>query len=240
MAFPLSAGATQTYDLSAQKVGYDIASYDSQADFRSECHSVQLEAAAGACGGDTLIVVKMFDGDDDTELALMQHDAYHDALYILVRACNRFASFAIAVLNDKEHDAWVQLESFDHRTLQDAHDLLAAAWRFSNDSRQGILPFSETASKPTPKDRWFRWLWEETSHWVNHPHIVRSVYLILTNQNNQIGYAAEAMLGLLIMDRFPLVPWKMDLREAHEDDCARSKQKTGTFSLSWTTPSKRN
>ena len=49
---------------------------------------------------------------------------------------------------------------------------------------------------------------------------MRSVQLILTNQNTPIGYAAETNLCLGIIDRFGSVPWKRRLREAYEKDLA--------------------
>ena len=79
-----------------------------------------------------MIVGTFFNGDDDNILARAQHDIYGDALGILISSCNRFTRFSKAVLNDTGHVDWGQIESFDHRTLQRAHDLLAAAWRYEN------------------------------------------------------------------------------------------------------------
>ena len=114
--------------------------------FDPERHPVQPEAATGACGGTEMIVGTFFAGDEDTDLMRKQHDVYGDVLNILITTCNRLARFAIVLLNDNEHDNWGQIGNCDHRTLQGAHDLLAAAWRFNNYSRQGMLSFSRTAN----------------------------------------------------------------------------------------------
>jgi hypothetical protein len=84
-------------------------------------------------------VGKRFDGDDDTEVAWKQHDVYHQALGIIIESCNRLTRFAKALMDDKGHKHWGNAESCDHRTLQEAHDLLAAAWRFRQSLRQGEL-----------------------------------------------------------------------------------------------------
>ena len=74
-----------------------------------------------------MIVVPLFEGDDDCEMAWKQHDVYGDALAIIVSTCNRHARFACAVLNDADHPDWGTVECFDHLTIQAAHDFLAAA-----------------------------------------------------------------------------------------------------------------
>ena len=176
-----------------------------------------------------MIIGSFFGGDEDKALANMQHDVYGYALRIIVRTCNRFARFSIAVLNDTEHHEWGQVEECDHRTLQGAHDLLAAAWRYSNDSRQGTLPFPEEANMPTPETRWLEWLQAEISAWMDAPQLVRSVQLILTNQNEPIGYLAESRLCLGIMYRFDSVPWEKSWSEAYEsgamNKCERFQSK---------------
>ena len=169
-----------------------------------------------------MLVGTLFVGDNDSEVALKQHDVYFEALGIIVSTCNRFARFAIAVLDDSEHEIWGQVESFDHRTLQGAHDLLAAAWRFSNKGRQDLLPFSGAARTVTPEKHWLDWLRTETASWIHCPQMVRLVQLILANQNNPTGYASEASLALLIMDRFDSIPWETKWREAHESSLRKN------------------
>ena len=91
-------------------------------------------------------VVPSFDGDVGMEVAKKQHDVYGPALWIIVRQCNLYAEFTRRVLDDADHLEWGTVESFDHRTLQGAHDLLAAVWRFRNDFQQPVLPFVDRGS----------------------------------------------------------------------------------------------
>ena len=142
---------------------------------------------------------------------------------IIVSACNRFARFAIAVLEDKEYEGWGQVESFDHRTLQGAHDLLAAAWRFSNKGRQDRLSFTCAAMDATREECWLDWLQTEADSWIHCPQLVRLVQLVLANQNNPTGDASEASLALLIMDRFDSVPWEARWREAYESSLGQDE-----------------
>ena len=158
-----------------------------------------------------MIVGSFFHGDDDKVLARTQHDIYGDACGILISSCNRFTRFSKAVLNDTGHVDWGQIESFDHRTLQHAHDLLAAVWRCENPSQQQKLRLLNTHKESSPKLLWIDWLRKELSAWIDHPHLVRSVQLILANQNKPIGYAAEFRLCTDIVDRFHSVPWNNEV-----------------------------
>ena len=169
-------------------------------------------------------VVPRFDGDVDMELAKKQHDVYGQALGIIVRQCNQYAEFARRVLDDADHSEWGTVESFDHRTLQGAHDLLAAVWRFRNDFRQPELPFEDKNSLDEAQKLWLDGLRNEIATWIDYPERVRWVQLILTNQNKPLGYIVEAQLALNIINGFSDVPWDQELREAYEASLAEHRK----------------
>ncbi len=177
--------------------------------------------------GGSLWVCSCFVGDEDMVLAWKQHDVYGRALGAIVSACNRYASFAKVVLADTGHDEWGTIETFDHRVLQGGHDLLAAAWRYGHDSRQGVLPFEGSEHTPSSELLWLDWLQTEVSAWIDEPQLVRSVQLALTNQNRPIGYLAEAQMGVEIMFRFSNVPWNESLRDAYWKNLEMRKEEVG-------------
>ena len=172
-------------------------------------------------------VVPRFDGDVDMEVANKQHDVYGQALGIIVRQCNLYAEFARRVLDDADHSEWGTVESLDHRTLQGAHDLLAAVWRFRNDFRQSELPFVDKNFLDEVQQLWLDWFRHEISNWLHRPKRVRWVQLILTNQNKPLGYIAEAQLALNIINGFSDVPWNQELREVHEAALAEYRKELG-------------
>ena len=178
-----------------------------------------------------------FEGDDDDAVALKQHDVYRDALHVLVLGCIRHVEFSLTVLGDGEdlnasklglpdgdlsftfHPDPGAVRSigtvrYDHRTLQNGHDLLAAAWRF-----RVRPPQSELFEPPCPPEKvqelWLGWLYREVESWTDHPSLVRSLYLVLTNQNEPPGYIAESQLCLGILARFSEVPWLPELYDRH-------------------------
>ena len=179
-----------------------------------------------------------FDGDDDAEVALKQHDVYGVALGIIVRTCNLFALRARALLADTDHPDWGTVDEFDHRTLQGAHDLLAAVWRFRHDARQFELfvedrhrglscPLMDSGTPCELHDplaevprRWLDWLRDEVEGWLDLPHIVRSVQLVLAHQNEPAGYVAESQLSMDLLARFEDVPWRPEFRAAIVADLA--------------------
>ena len=170
-----------------------------------------------------MIVGKFFEGDDDTAIAWSQHDVYHHALGTIIQTSNRLTLFAKLLLDDESHANWGRIENCDHRALQDAHDLLAAAWRFHNDFRQSELKLErgpEPLVPQTLENLWIWWLRDEIEKWVWQPALVRKVQLILANQNQPVGYAAESSLCLALLDRFHDVPWLPERRDAYERDLA--------------------
>ena len=105
------------------------------------------------------------------------------------------------------------------------HDLLAAVWRFRNDFQQPLLPFVDKKSLDELQTLWLGWLRHEIAGWIDYPHRVRLVQLILTNQNELPGYIAEAQLSLDIINWFTEVPWNQTLREASEASLSEHRKK---------------
>ena len=171
-----------------------------------------------------MIIARLFTGDADMEVASKQHDVYGQALWIIVSKCHRYTEFARSLLNDADHSEWGTVERFDHRVLQHGHDLLAAVWRFRNDFQQPVLPFVDKKSLDELQTLWLGWLRHEIAGWIDYPHRVRLVQLILTNQNELPGYIAEAQLSLDIINWFTEVPWNQTLREAYEASLSEHRE----------------
>ena len=158
-----------------------------------------------------MIVGKFYAGDE-MDLAERQHHVYNEALAIIVRTCNRYTRIAITILQDTEHEEWGRVTSFDHRTIQVAHDLLAAAWRFKVSPPQTRVPFADGGAAERDMTCWLEWLQAEVSSWIDEPWMIRHFQLILANQNQAVGYKAETSLASMILGRFSDVPWKDSLR----------------------------
>ena len=90
-----------------------------------------------------MIVGPRFDGDGhiDTYVIWRQHDVYYQALGIITNTCQEYVQLAHSLIGDPSQ-GWEFINSYDHRTFQHSHDILAAVWRFRYESavRQLELP----------------------------------------------------------------------------------------------------
>ena len=90
-----------------------------------------------------MIVGPLFDGDGhiDGHVMWRQHDVYYRALGIITNTCQEYVRLAHSLIGDPS-TGWECINSYDHRTLQNSHDILAAVWRFrhENEVRQMALP----------------------------------------------------------------------------------------------------
>jgi hypothetical protein len=174
-----------------------------------------------------VIVAPLFEGDADEGLMAMQHDSYHSAISRLLDAHNRFAHFIAAVTGDGVF-TWAAITSCDHRTLQDAHDILAAAWRYRTDIRQPPLPIQRDSATYDLATTWLKWLHAELEGWFEAPYLVRQLHEVLSRQNTPLGDAAEVRMAYtLIFDRFPDVPWLPEAKAAASREAEQVQPENG-------------
>ena len=165
-----------------------------------------------------MIVGTYFEGDNNYELKIKQHDIYYRAIGLMITSCNNIVDYAPLpdYLFPCEH--WGKIDRCDHRTIQFAHDLLAAAYRYKVIVSSQDLASGKIAE---PASHWITWFCIEVESWWKAPALVENFLAIMTHQNEPYGYLAETRLCLGILDRFPDVPWKSDLKDAFETDLAK-------------------
>ena len=154
-----------------------------------------------------MIICPKFDGDDWLELQRAQHDIYGEALWILNSRCMRGYKSSVAMthsFDDPIYDTLKEMPArIDHRTLQNAHDHLAAAWRKENRFVQPDLLIQQTMAELAGE--WLIWLREEVDLWLGQdPLLVRLVCLVLVQQNVKGGYKAEEELLVALRHHYPL------------------------------------
>lgn len=156
-----------------------------------------------------MIVASRFQGDDDVDVMMIQHDVYGKALGIISGTCQEYTNLAHRILDD-DPPKWDFISRYDHRTLQRAHDTIAAVWRFRGlpSIRQMEFPLDrEHGPLPDFAGHWLIWLEEEVSTWKYRSRLIRLVVTILQNQNVPVGYRAEADLNLELLHYYGDVPW---------------------------------
>ena len=129
-------------------------------------------------------------------LKRLQHDQYSSYVSELFLATKKKFIQADAILNAnlKITASPKLIEHFDHRVLQDAHDIIAATYRYRfDDGLQGDLFQSDEDPRKRYLAGWAEWFFAELETLVNYPDFVRSVVECVVFANTQIGRIAEKL-----------------------------------------------
>lgn len=154
-------------------------------------------------------VFEVYDGDKDNKLAWLQHDCYYSSLSIM-------RSHALTSAEEPTKSLLAATGSIDHRTLQNGHDDLAAAFRhhfktcsgYTITNQDSFFGQHHTNSRQKTDfeliDEWQNWL----ENWLkDKTEIGEAIARVVLNQNNEEGYAAERELRHLIRLEFSQIGW---------------------------------
>lgn len=140
-----------------------------------------------------MIVCSMFVGDDYDELKWQQHDAYDQALQILICECVRRLKSAEAINGAPLElgDAYRTRETaYDHRDLQTAHDLIAAIWRAEQGLTHPPLPIPGFHIEKFATE-WLGWLKIRARRMDDHT--ARQLLLCAFGQDSQFELASSKL-----------------------------------------------
>lgn len=104
-----------------------------------------------------MIFCSMFEGDDYEALQWQQHDAYGQALSVIVNEAKTRLDMAERLVGKTALGDEVRLDRWDHHVLQDAHDLIAALWRLRFGHTQPPLPLRGFHVEALAT-QWLEWL----------------------------------------------------------------------------------
>ena len=156
-----------------------------------------------------MIICDVFEGDNNETMKLIQHDTYSKLLGYL------FSNSASRYLDDIKY-TWVSpdfvskirnLKSFDHRTLQYAHDLIAAYFRFifSDSFPSDLFPEKfDIISFFT--SIWKEYYLQEVAILSKIEPIAEMIVTAVGFQNTERGYDAEDKLHELLLQRYQSMP----------------------------------
>jgi hypothetical protein len=140
-----------------------------------------------------MIIGYSFLKDNNESLTAMQHDSYNHNVAAIVEAARAALIHADAILqsNLKIAEEAREIKGFDHRTLQDTHDILAMTFRYLNDDG-GQLKLSETCEEQNNRylHTWNKWLGDQLSEHAKNPLFVRSVVEAVIFSNSEMSYMA--------------------------------------------------
>ncbi|MGI6614986.1 MAG: hypothetical protein ACOX30_03020 [Dethiobacteria bacterium] len=170
-----------------------------------------------------MIVSDRFKGDTNEALKWIQDDTYWSLLpylYTFPKGIYRQA-ISFTGVETELYKINREIESFDHRVLQDAHDKIAAYYRYQHPDKLGqlVLPFvapdcsdlslEEILEKIYTRE-WCNFWYAEVRRISEEPLVVRAILTAVAYQNTDDGYEAEDLLMELLHDRYGKL-WDTDV-----------------------------
>jgi len=151
-----------------------------------------------------MYVFDEFEGDDNKVLKDIQHDLYSNSVSIIysklkdsyLKSCD-----IVSVKNDAYHFLYSN-KFFDHRILQDVHDLIAAYYRLCKSNINLSLLTDDKITIEFFKNDWNNFLIYEVDKMSRCPDVVQAFVIVVTNPNNDTGMLGESMLAYHLIDRY--------------------------------------
>ena len=161
-------------------------------------------------------VGREFAGDDNKTLKMAQFQLYWDLLPLLfLRARDRYLNACRLIEVETELGNRAKaMDQFDRRTIQDAHDLIAAWYRFSRDDG-GQLRLGESPDDYESRlaREWRHFFEAEVSRLVSIDEFTRDILRATVFANTNSGRAAEASVCERLKARYASVYGPRGLNE---------------------------
>lgn len=139
-----------------------------------------------------MIIGACFEGDDDEELMLYQHDCYYDCLRHWIRLAGERHCWYHRLPEwediSRQWDKFRESGYHDHRTIQAHHDLIAERFRIIQKNPDRFFWIIQG------KSGWFNFFNCETARLMKEPEMLRSFMTAVAYANTKIGYDAEDAL----------------------------------------------
>lgn len=157
-----------------------------------------------------MIVCRVYESDNNELLKRTQHDEYmhivgrifHSARSTLVKADATLETNLLIAERARSVDG------FDHRVLQDAHDIMAAAFRHLHDDGGQLGLFENAETQCTSYlTKWTAWLDNQLVELVQCPQFVRSAVECVLFSNAEMGYMAENRLCDFLLTYYGAGDW---------------------------------
>lgn len=156
-----------------------------------------------------MIVERVFENDENEYLKWVQHNIYDDLLWHL------YQNAASHYLLDVQY-IWVfpdfvpiirQLKTFDHRVLQDGHDLIGAYYRFILCPHQNSVGFPDGFNaKEYYQAAWKDYYLQEVRLLGDLETIAEAIVTAVAFENTDRGLESERRLRDLLLQRYKSMP----------------------------------
>jgi hypothetical protein len=152
-----------------------------------------------------MMVGSEFPGDNNRTLMDVQHGVYGEMVVRLFTGPrDRYlAAAALLRVDDRLSEQLRSMDGFDHRTLQLAHDRIAAFFRFAHDDG-GQLQLGETEADYRHRlaASWRGFVQTEVERLTADNEFTRAICTATAFGNKEPGVAAEHWLDQFLRDRY--------------------------------------
>jgi len=157
------------------------------------------------------MIVSSYFEDDSVKIGWIQHDVYGDVLsdlYKIAKRLHHHGEVIVGITTQLRRDSWDK-NSFDHRTLQYLHDMIAAQFRYEYIFYTCKGPLFHTFDNSSEEKERVSLLWKEfypkeLERLVEeHPFIARWILTSTTYPNpDERGIEAEEDIYYLLHDEY--------------------------------------
>ena len=101
-----------------------------------------------------------------------------------------------------------EITSYDHRVLQDAHDIIAAAYRYKFDDG-GQLKLGEASEEQSKRyvSEWVHWLEDELDKLIGYRKFAHSVIKSVIHEGTDIGCQSEFTVVDILLAHYSADDW---------------------------------
>lgn len=157
-----------------------------------------------------MIVFNVYEHDTNEVLKLAQHDCYGGKVaHMFAQAQRRFIQADMILQTNLPIIKEIHpIDRIDHRVLQDAHDIIAAAYRYDcDDGGQLNLFRQDKNSREDHIRKWTQWYESKITELLENPAFVRFVVLAVLHTNTKTGYEFEHRLCDFLICHFSMGDW---------------------------------
>lgn len=146
---------------------------------------------------------RFFDGDDDEPTRLAQYVACGQAIAIILHACADYARLALALAGeDPSLRRFSAFKDLNDAPVIEAHDVLAAFWRYRGAHMHPTLPFiPKPESAQACRSEWLAWLKAEVAEWLYRPELVRALIAASLTVDPERRREADAAMKFILRER---------------------------------------
>lgn len=157
-----------------------------------------------------MIICRTYLSDDNELLKYAQHDSYMQNIGALFHGARAALVYADSIMGTELLivEKAKAIDQIDHRVLQDAHDIIAAAYRhLHDDGGQLDLLHGNHDLRSRYNAEWNNWFSAEIQELVKSARFVRSVVESVVLTNSLLGPVAKRNVCDVLITHYGMEDW---------------------------------